>query len=449
VREVAEQEQPETEPKADAIRGTAALIRRISVSRQKMEEQEARRLREEKLQDQLEPLRENEEVHWDGLRRRKTVIGERGYGPPVRRKTLHPPLGMSHFPEPEDDEHHDEEHNSGFFENLRHRTTSIMHPQHAKHALNDPTDTRSPMHPVALTEINVHGKQPDTPIVPYGPGSLEEAEEHIYGLPPSLRNQTTAYSPRSKPLPKQPSNISLAPNPPPHGNRRQFSFTNVFSRKSNASRTDLDEPLPPPSRAGMGSRGSSSHDIKRAMKNATEEERLGLVRGDSHHALLSDALASSPPRQTSPVRQTSSYPYTYDDDELSTPPLAAAYATPEDEESDGWQMTNATPSNPSTQSRSPPRARPIPPPLDLRPSAPPIPTSSHVQPSGRKPAAVPALVPAAAGQGRFQTSSTNPNTMTSSASPPPSYPGSVIRDESPESYEYDEQTGGSRGRGII
>jgi magnesium transporter len=62
VREVAEQEQPETEPKADAIRGTAAIIRRLSVSRQKMEQEEARRLREDKLKDQLEPLRENEVV---------------------------------------------------------------------------------------------------------------------------------------------------------------------------------------------------------------------------------------------------------------------------------------------------------------------------------------------------------------------------------------------------
>ncbi len=32
VREIAEVEQPETEPKADAIRGAAAIIRRFSVS---------------------------------------------------------------------------------------------------------------------------------------------------------------------------------------------------------------------------------------------------------------------------------------------------------------------------------------------------------------------------------------------------------------------------------
>jgi hypothetical protein len=452
VREVAEQEQPESEPKADAIRGTAALIRRISLSRQKMEEQEARRLREEKLQDQLEPLRENEEVHWDGLRRRKTIIGEGGYGPPVRRKTFHPPLGMSHFPEPDENEQNDEERQgSGFFEALRNRTASVIHP-HRGHAMTDPSDTRSPMHPVALTEINIHSKQPDTPIVPYGPGSLEEAEEHIYGLPPTLRNQKTAYSPRSKPLPNKPSNASLAPNPPPHGNRRQFSFTNVFNRKSSASRYDgTDSPIPPPSRAGMGSRGSSSHDIKQARKNATEEERLGLVKGDSHHALLSDAaLTSSPPRQASPVRQSSSYPYTYSDDELATPPLATA-AHPDDSGSDEWQITN-TPSNPSSHGNSPQRSRPIPLPLDLRPTQMPPITASRDHPSGRKAVAGQGSAPPleAAAKGRFPTSSTSQpstTTMIGRGELPPSYPGSVLREESPESYEYDERTGGSKGRG--
>lgn len=438
---MANQEQPESEPKADAIRGAAALIRRFSVSRQKMEEQEAKRLREEKLQDQLEPLRENEEVHWDGLRRRKTVIGDGGYGPPVRRKTVHPPLGMSHFPEPDDNEHNDpERHGSSFFESLRNRTASVIHPQR-EHALTNPTDARSPMHPVALTEINIHSKQPDTPIVPYGPGSLEEAEEHIYGLPPTLRNQNTAYSPRSKPLPNKPSNASLAPNPPPHGNRRQFSFTNVF-RKSSASRNDDEPPLPPPSRAGMGSRGSSSHDIKRARKNATEEERLGLVKGDSHHALLSDAaLTSSPPRQVSPPRHASSYPYTYSDDDLSqsTPPLAVATHRSDSGSDQGWQITNPTASNQS--SRSPPRTRPMPPPLDLR--------STRQGRGGRKSVAATGLglgaVVAPGEQGRFPTSSTSRSNTTTitGETPPPSY--DARREESPEGYEYDGRTGKSRG----
>src|SRR5271169_257446 len=58
VRTIAEQEQPETEPKADAIRGAAAIVRRISVARQKMEMDEARRLHEDRLRD-LEPIGED------------------------------------------------------------------------------------------------------------------------------------------------------------------------------------------------------------------------------------------------------------------------------------------------------------------------------------------------------------------------------------------------------
>ncbi|KAF5016502.1 hypothetical protein F66182_11799, partial [Fusarium sp. NRRL 66182] len=48
IREVSQQEASEIDPKADAIRGTAAIIRRISVSRQKMEQEEAKRFFKEK-----------------------------------------------------------------------------------------------------------------------------------------------------------------------------------------------------------------------------------------------------------------------------------------------------------------------------------------------------------------------------------------------------------------
>ncbi|KAJ3474968.1 hypothetical protein NLG97_g9627 [Lecanicillium saksenae] len=40
IQTIAEQEQPESEPKADAIRGTAAIVRRISQARSRMEERE-------------------------------------------------------------------------------------------------------------------------------------------------------------------------------------------------------------------------------------------------------------------------------------------------------------------------------------------------------------------------------------------------------------------------
>ena len=47
VRVITEQERPETEPSADAIRGAAAIVRTLSVTRQKVEAEEARRARRE------------------------------------------------------------------------------------------------------------------------------------------------------------------------------------------------------------------------------------------------------------------------------------------------------------------------------------------------------------------------------------------------------------------
>ena len=372
MREVAEQEQPETEPKADAIRGTAAIIRRFSVSRQKMEQEEARRLREDKRKDQLEPLRENEVVEWDGLRRRKTIIGNAEFGGPVRRSTIHPPLGMSHFPEPTQAEEQGREvrESHSFLEGLRDRAQSVLHPHQQRNMTSDYGDPRSPVHPMPLTEINVQGSKPETPILPYGPGSFEEAQEHIYGLPPGLqdrRNQTGSHSPRSKPLPRHPQDQSpaigshskdnLAPERPEHSTRRQFSFTNVFHRHSKTpDRPSSSDPnnastARPTSRIGLGSRSASStsHEQKRAMKSATEEERLGLVKGDSHAALLQEGRSLPHPThsQSSSSASESFVPYDLKPSNY--------VQNSEDDEDDDWQMMNPRLARPSP---SPPRRLP-------------------------------------------------------------------------------------------
>lgn len=358
MREVAEQEQPESEPKADAIRGAVSIVRRFSQSRQKMELEEARRLREDKMKDQLEPLQENEVVEWDGLRRRKTVVGSAEFGGPVRRKTMHPPLGMSHFPDESQDQDNDREVRDShtFFEGLRGRAQSVLHPHQNRNPSAEVTDPRSPIHPVALTEINVGTSKADTPILPYGPGSFEEAQEHIYGLPQGIRegrNQSKLNSPRSKPLPGRPRDESpasatrfgdtLAPERPEHSNRRQFSFTNVFHRSSrtpdrptssdaNYSTVSADRPK---SRVGVSSRSGSSAE-KKALKTATEEERLGLVKGDSH-ALLHE---HSPPRPAHSDPDLSAYDQ-YPPYDLKSPtyPLSASPVS-EDDEDDDWQMMN-------------------------------------------------------------------------------------------------------------
>ncbi|KAK6373955.1 uncharacterized protein PV06_02818 [Exophiala oligosperma] len=348
VREIAEVEQPETEPKADAIRGTAALIRRMSTTRRKWEQEEAKRLHDEKMQDQLEPVRENEIVEWDGLRRRKTVIGEPGSSPAPRRKTTHPPLGMSHFPEPDDEDN--QGHGPNFFENLRNRAQTFIHsPTPPPHPKTMPAGgLNSPLYPVALTDIKFQPSQIDSPIRPYGPGSLEDAQERIYGLAPGERKfQDTKAgiiqpSPRSKPLPANP-----VPSPslrPPQEARRQFSFTNFLRPGSRTPTTDQAIPRPPMQRRTS----SASHGQKRAMKSGTEEERLGLVKGDSHIALLQPQMSHSPERQpiSRPHSQTSSISSVDDHYRYQYPSPSESSQSYSDDD-DGWQMMNST-----TQPRS-------------------------------------------------------------------------------------------------
>ncbi|KAI9738860.1 MAG: hypothetical protein M1834_008367 [Cirrosporium novae-zelandiae] len=331
VRTVAEQEQPESEPKADAIRGTAAIIRRISMSRQKMEVEEAKRIQEEKIKDQLDPVDENAQYEWDGIRRRRT-ISSAGSTSIRRRKTLHPPLGLTHFPDDASDEPRTDQSDgrNSVFENLRTRAQSMLVPNQRRNLGARTPDSRSPMHPVALTSIAVPGREMDS----HAPSSAPPYSEvpttdpaHIYGLPQALRNKGTegtvedvqsvdgsevdnhrkpaikwAVDEEQRPY----SRSTLAPEPPPHGGsgssgtKRQFSFTNVFHRNRNEDEySERPTSSRPSSSRPTSSRGvtSSRHIIRPTpLKNATEEEQLGLVKGDSH------------------ATNTSYHPYREDDD---------------------------------------------------------------------------------------------------------------------------------------
>jgi len=295
VREVAQQEHPESEPKADAIRGAASIIRRLSTPRREMEQQEVKRLREEKQAEHLEPLKENEVAEWDGLRRRKTVIGTGPTASPiVRRGTLHPPLGMTHFPD--EDVHEPNEGNHKFLGNVRERAHTMFHIRGRTEDDEDldPAGLQSPVKPVALTNINFKSADTNSPALPYGPGSFEEAQEHIYGLPVSLKSKPIP-SPRSKPLPKSPAPTDAALKVPDAA-KRQFSFSNMFRHSRRHSGHSTDEPVRPPTAASAAE--------KKAKKDATEEERLGLVQGDSSRPLMA---ASSPEhRREAPVQPTRS-----------------------------------------------------------------------------------------------------------------------------------------------
>ena len=296
VRTVAEQEEPESEPKADAIRGAAAIIRRISQSRQKTEFAEAKKVHEMRMKDQMEPIGENEQVEWDGLRRRKTIIDPASKDL-QRRKTLHPPLGMAHFPD--EDGAPDERPlssdvfgsggmNGGFFNSFRRRASTKFSARQGKSL-----STGTP----ALSEPVSPGRD-DTPPTAQVLGAMEM--DHVYGLPPSLRGgdgaedrpnlESTEYTGAGgKPIMwadevedrPSASRGSLAPPPPPHGAKRQFSFTNPFHRHKQETPGETTEPHRPSSRLGLGSRGSSKEHSIPNLKSATEEERLGLVKGDS------------------------------------------------------------------------------------------------------------------------------------------------------------------------
>ena len=296
VRTVAEQEEPESEPKADAIRGTAAIIRRLSKSRQKYEVAEAKRIHEDKLKEQMEPIGENEQVEWDGLRRRKTMLNG-PQGSLRRQKTVHPPLGMARFPDEEED--HESRprssdvmgsgggaFNGGFIDSFRRGASGRFKVRNGNKTLSAgiPGSTELPMPTDASGE----------PITAPVPGAMEM--DHVYGLPPNLRGADgggdvdTEYHGKSgkhilaeeiRPVASRGS--SLAPTPPPHA-KRQFSFFN--RHKHDAPSPDVThEHHRPLSRLGIGSRHSSKEQTIPGIKTATEEERLGLVKGDSTNPL--------------------------------------------------------------------------------------------------------------------------------------------------------------------
>lgn len=310
VRTVAEQEQPESEPKADAIRGTAAIIRRLSNSRQKKEAEEAKRVHEDRLKDQMEPIGEDEQVQWDGLRRRKTTLSLPAQGL-QRRKTQHPPLGMTRFPEEDEsrqgdgaDSEDDERggaFDGGFMSSIRRRAQSTLHPSQRRNLGSRTPSVRSPMHPVALTEISLPGHTGgETPVTAQFPDRVykERPMSHVYGLPPGLERQEEddiADTERSRSVGKMgrpiqwaddarlatpASQQSLAPTPPLHAARRQFSFQNVFHRHRGDEEAEKSHHARPTSRKGLGSSGSRD-----GVKAATEEERMGLVSGDSSSML--------------------------------------------------------------------------------------------------------------------------------------------------------------------
>ena len=291
VRTIAEQEQPETEPKADAIRGTAAIVRRLSSARRQMELSEVKRLHEEKLHE-LRSVGEHEQYEWDGLRRRRTMYGpgsslRSGNTTPFtvpRTPQLHPPLGMSYFPEESDTEHDEEQAGKNqlgsFIGSIRDHARSVIipgrHPQGAGFS-----EIQSPLHPVALTEMTLPYQAGDES-GPYGSGGygLSAGQKTEYEGAAGVGQRHITIIDDGGPHRMKSGNSlrpsSVGPTPPPHSAKRQFSFQNVFRRSHNTAEPEPAQNRTPVSREGFGVRKSSL-----GTKRGTEEERLGLVKGDT------------------------------------------------------------------------------------------------------------------------------------------------------------------------
>lgn len=266
VRTVAEMEEPEYEPRADTLRGGAAILRSLSKARSHKEFSEAKKIQEE----HMAPIGEGEQVEFDGLRRRKTIVDPNG--PPIRRGTVvarsvHPPLGMSQFPTEESDDDNDSFH-PGFFERLRSRGKS--------------TSSRGSVHAIGANGVGMKNLPP----IPTD-GTSEHALDAVSFKQNIFPQQETAYKPLDSHIQfdlPEPSHVAdrqgqsspslQPPRPPAHIAKRQFSFQNVFGRNRAESASE-----------GSGSkRPSSKHSRKVSREGkavATEEERLGLVKGDS------------------------------------------------------------------------------------------------------------------------------------------------------------------------
>lgn len=304
VRTVAEQEEPEYEPRADTIRGGAGIVRAMSRIRTRRQVEEVKRIHEERM----EPIGEGEIVEWDGLRRRRTM--STAHSVSVRRaKTVHPPLGMSHFPNDDEISEPDSEVHPGFFGRIGRRSRG--------NTLQSQPSRRDKGHsPVALREVDPEsglGRATSDQSTEYKGAGGSSTHIHFAGDVQDPRDRSSSHT------------SSLAPpKPPPHapgtsspGAKRQFSFQNVFHRK----RSDDGEDHRPTSRGALSF--MSGHSANQGQfsypgtsgDGATEEERLGLVQADSTKLPKYTEVVSEEPAEADP-------------------------------DSDEWQVTSGTSSSP-------------------------------------------------------------------------------------------------------
>ncbi|KAK4161089.1 magnesium transporter NIPA-domain-containing protein [Cladorrhinum sp. PSN259] len=303
IQTIAEQPQPEFEPKADAIRGAAAIVRRLSATRQKMEIEDLKRLHEERLQETLEPVNENSvpTYEWDGLRRRRTGTFSSSRtrpgtspGPPfLAPPAPHPPLGWSRFPTEEELAEANRPVSpalSSIVGTIRNRARSVLVPGASP---NPSIRVHSPMQPVQLTSVTVAGNNPEPyegAAGVYSPrrnragtmdtGNSVSSSKRVQFGSEQIHNAASSSNETNK------ANQPPPPTPPPHSARRQFSFQNIF-RRHQQHEGGHDGAVEGgvgggsgSNRPGLGSRGYTTPRVP----GSTEEERLGLVKDNSRNS---------------------------------------------------------------------------------------------------------------------------------------------------------------------
>jgi hypothetical protein len=290
------------------MRGAGAIIRSISKARQSRQFEEAKRLQEEHHLS-MTPIGENEQIEFDGIRRRRTIIGQpgtrgsvRGHagsplnpdnrpastipGSVVRRKSLHPPLGMSRFPDEE--ELHEEEIHPGFLDHFRRKNRS------SKTLPPTPRPDDYPLSPVKTESSTIVSRD-----------SSGTPREHIYGAPTNLKHEDTSYHGQTDGSHiqfQEPERLlSPPPPPPPHGGaKRQFSFQNPFHKRGHSG--EGSSTSRPVSRGGLSFTGRKASGTVSSQQGITEEERLGLVHGDSNNS-INRVRTQSPPEYSDPEEE--------------------------------------------------------------------------------------------------------------------------------------------------
>lgn len=302
VRTIAGQNQPESEPKADAIRGTSIIVRRFSSARNKRELEEAKRLYEEKKQDirHVEEGAPATEYYWDGLRRRTTARSSPSIQlsgtyreldtstPPV----LHLPAEISQFPVEFDPGHEIEPpRTDGFSTKLGPISRSRKSTLESRPRSNNQTQIQSSVQLAPLTENTDTSLR--TPIKSQHSYHGEENSSRLNNMKSAVtleskpRNSEICVAKKSSSQQNLPQNLSSLPE-------RDFSFQSLFRKVSSTFSSSNVEEI---AKAHLHSTRAATGDPEKNLSTNKGETRIDnlqpLIGGSNHSELKHNEIDST------------------------------------------------------------------------------------------------------------------------------------------------------------